>query len=443
MDFILVGTNHRTAPVELRERLALSEDEVRDALNGWFATPDFPERYVLSTCNRTEIFALARDADEGIQHIVARLGERAGLAPDVMRSSCYSFTGWEALRHLFTVASGLDSMVLGEPQILGQVKDAFDVASAAGTLHAFLTPALRAALTVGKRARRETTIGDGVVSVAYASVKFAQRIFSDLRGRSVLVIGAGPMSELALRHFVSQGVTKMYVVNRTAARAEDFAARFGGVALPWDELERALAKADIVLTSTAAPNYVLTPKMLKAAMAARRLRPIMILDIAVPRDADPDIAHIENVYLFNIDDLENVVATNIKERQKKADEIQHIIVQELQSFRRRFYELNLVPVIKSLRQTVTAIARSEEERFMGRFAHLSERDRSNISLLVHSIVGKILDNPTQALKRKAGKYEERLYLDLIADLFLSDEPPTEADAASCSNSNDDELKIMP
>jgi len=324
-ELFVVGLSWRTASVAVRERLAFRDEEVPRALGDLLGSPDIDEAVILSTCNRVEIYGLTSPGTTGSRAVAAAAEARSflarsrGVAAEGLADHLYEVVDTDAIRHLFRVAAALDSMVVGESQILGQLKDAYGAAMRAQATGAILGRSMEKAFQVAKRVRSETGISRGAANVSSVAVELARRVFGDLMGKTVLVIGAGKMSALAARHLRVAGATSLLVTNRSPERAEELAAEVEGTARPWDDLPRLLAESDVVLSSTGATEPVLVPRLLKSAMKVRRWRPLVVVDIAVPRDADPAIAKLDGVYLFNIDDLERVVAENLKERQKEAD----------------------------------------------------------------------------------------------------------------------------
>jgi glutamyl-tRNA reductase len=393
-DLLVVGISHRTAPLDVRERLAFTEEAVPPALRELGTLPTIGEAMLLSTCNRVEIYAATRGAPPAavadLRHFLAtvRQVEDAVLAPHL-----YDRVGPAAVKHVFRVASSLDSLVVGEPQILGQLKDAYGIATQAGSVGPLLGRCLERAFGVAKRVRSETAIARGAANVSSVAVELAGRVFGELEGKAVLVIGAGKMSALAARHLAAEGAAPILVTNRSPARAQALAAEIGGQPRPWESLADLLTAADVVISSTAASEPVVSRALLKQVMKARRHRPIFIVDIAVPRDVEPDAAKLEGVYLFDIDDLERVVADNRRGREGEAGAAELIVEHETRQFLVWQRSQGAVPVIKQLRERFLGIATAEARR-LGSGAPNEEA----LVKLAESIAAKLLHKPLMAIK---------------------------------------------
>ena len=413
MQLLLVGTSHRRAPVELRERLYLSGDAVRQTAAR--LTGETGEAVVLSTCNRTEIYLAGADA----QSARAELAAAASVPADALAPVVYELTDDAAARHLFRVAAGLDSMIPGEAQILGQVREAYDAGVPGPLLHRLFRQALR----VGRRVRAETAIGENPASVSSAAAELAERVFSSLQGRRILVLGAGKMSDLAVVNLVSRGVESIFVANRSLERAERLATRFGGRAAGLDAIESELEHVDIVVASTSSEGYVLTAEQVQRAMKRRRGRPIFFIDIAVPRNLDPAINDLDGCYLYDIDDLERVVAESVAGRRDEAARAEAIVAEEAEAFRAWQLSLDVVPAIASLRALAETIRAEELARAEGRLASLSPSQRRAVESLTSQIVNKLLHLPTIRLKQAAA--EGPAHADAVRYLFgLGDDART-------------------
>jgi len=412
-DFLLVGLSHKTAPVEVRERLAFGT-QVPEVLSQLKRLDGVEELMLVSTCNRVEAYLFG--PPEAGDRVRGWLVERAGEA---VSQVLYVRRGAEAVRHLFRVSASLDSMVLGEPQVLGQVKDAFAAAQQAGTLGGAVGGAAQAAFAAAKRVRTETAIGAAPVSMASAAVELARKIFGTLEGRAILLVGAGKMSELTARHLSGAG-TRVLVTNRTFERGAELAAKVGGRALPWESLPQLLTEADIVVSSTAAPRPVLTVPMLQAAIKARRFRPLFLVDLAVPRDIEEGAGKIENVYPYDVDDLEQVVQGGRSSREVEAKRAEQIVAQEVQRFLKGRQVRDQVPVLAALRSRADEIARQEAERTLSSFdGELSPRQRKSIEAMGKAIVNKLLHGATVQL-REAGHRspdEAAALAGVVAQLF--------------------------
>jgi glutamyl-tRNA reductase len=405
---ILAGVSHHRTPVEVRERVAL---DVRRAgeLAERLAAED-AEAVCLSTCNRTELYLAAPDESNAIERALAVLGE---LGEDELGSSLYRLTDEAAALHLFRVAAGLDSMVPGEGEILGQVRAAYE----AGCTGAMLDRLFRAALHAGKKVRSETAIAESPASVSAAAATLAQQVFGELRGRRVLVVGAGKMSEATARNLVSRGAEISFVANRTFDRAEQLARRFGGAALPLERVDEELALADVVVSSTGAPGFVLTRQQVAAAMRARKGRPLFLIDIAVPRDVEPTVHELEGCYVYDIDDLEAVVAESLAGRRYEAVRAEAMVAEEAERFRAWQASLDVVPAIASLRARAEEIRAAELAKAEGRLGELSESERRTVESVTAQIVNKLLHLPTVRMKQAAAAAEGAVYADAVRHLF--------------------------
>jgi glutamyl-tRNA reductase len=419
MSVVVVGVNHKTAPVALRERLAFTDRSLADPL-AQLRHPAITEVVVLSTCNRVELYLHTTDVESGVAGCIEFLATYHGLSTAQFASHLYQFHEAEAVRHLFRVASSLDSMVLGEPQILGQVKAAYLAARATGRTGTVLTQLFERALNVAKAVRSETGIGDHAISVSYAAVELAKKIFERLQERAVLVLGAGETSELAVRHLLRQGVTRVWVSNRTAIRADKLAQELQAKAIPWEAFPEYLIHADIVLSSTSAPQPIISTTLVQEVMRARKNRPMFFIDIAVPRDIDPAVNNLENVFLYDIDDLENVVAANRRERQQEALAAEDLVWREVRYFQQWLAAQDAVPTIVALRQRADMIRLEELDKALTRLGSVGDRDRRVIEALTVGIVNKLLHAPTVNLKRSSREGQGRDYVQLVRRLFELD-----------------------
>ncbi|HTE19009.1 MAG TPA: glutamyl-tRNA reductase [Armatimonadota bacterium] len=406
MRVVLVGLSHKTAPVQLREKLSLYGKSQVEALHGLRDAACLEECAILSTCNRMEFYALSGE-EECQERILACMARQAGVTPGYLQDHLYSFEGIPAFRHLFRVAAGLDSMVMGERQILAQVKEALQAAREAETSGAIIHNLFQYAIAAGKRARTETEIGRGAVSISLAAVRLAKQIFERLSGLVVLLVGAGETGEQTAKMLLaedagsSRGAPRLLVCNRTLERAEALAAQFGGTALPYDRLREALGRADIVIASTGAPHTVVGVEDMKAAMRARHGRPIFLIDIAVPRDVEPDVEKLDDVYLYNIDDLQEVVEKSLAGRQAEAGRVEALLEEDLKKFQAWLRGLEVGPTIQQLQRLAEQILDSEQARVGGRLSHLSQRDREVVDTLVRGVVNKLLRPPILHLKEAA------------------------------------------
>lgn len=423
MHLLLVGVSHRTAPVELRERLDFQARGLDAALTALNERGAGREAVIVSTCNRAELYTVCENVAEGRSAIADFLCEYHGVERASVLPHLYDVADMEAARHLFRVAAGLDSLVMGEPQILGQVKDAHTAATSARTAGPLLNRLFHSSFAVGKRVRTETGLGSGAVSVSYAAVSLSKKIFGDLRGRSVLVIGAGEMGKLTALHMKSQGVHQVTIVSRTIAHAARTAEAIGGgSAAPWDELDTLLGTADIVITATGAPSVILTKAYLESVMRPRRNRPLFIIDIAMPRDVEPAAGDIEQVFLYNIDDLQATVRENLARRASEVSRAEAIVAEEVEKFGQWLRARGAVPTIVALRQRFDAIRRSELDRLA---SSLPPDTRGRVDDITRLIVEKLLLTPTEQLKSAADPDTIGTYAEALTRLFALD---TRADA---------------
>ena len=404
-ELFVVGMSWRTAPVAVREKLAFREEEVSDVVARLVTQPGVREALLISTCNRVEVYGVGDAAEAGSLTTRSFLAEQRKVALADVGSALYLHHGPAAVRHVFRVASSLDSLVVGEAQILGQLKSAYNVAGKVRATGPTLARCLERAFGVAKRVRSETTIARGAANVSSVAVELATRVFGDLSGKSVLVVGAGKMSKLAARHLRSAGTDRIVVTNRSVARAEELAALIDGIAAPWEDLAQQLAEADVVISSTGAREPVLTLPMFKKVTKARRWKPMMIIDIAVPRDADPEIGELDGVYLFDIDDLDKVVAKNLSERAKAAEHGARIIEHEADQFEQWLRGQEVVPTIRALREKFGQVAVAETQKVidaMARRDYTAAERAEALHRLSQLIVNKLLHQPTTVLRSSAG-----------------------------------------
>jgi glutamyl-tRNA reductase len=413
----LLGVSHRTAPVDLRERLDFSSRDLGAAVEAVATRPSAAESVVLSTCNRSEIYVASSDPPRARQELVDFLSQYHQLPRDIFLPHLFFFDDAEAARHLFRVAAGLDSLVVGEPQILGQVKDAFQAAAQRQCTGPLLGKAFEWAFGVGKRVRTETTLGEGAVSVSYAAVALARKIFGRLGGRRVLVIGAGEISTLTAQHLRSQGVEEIAITSRTAAHAEALAATVEGHAVPWGEMMPALSRADIVVTATGSQRPILTRAHIEMVTGRRRPDPLFIIDIAVPRDVEPDVAEIEQVFLYNVDDLQGIVEENLSKRGAEIARAEAIVSEELARFTAWQRSRAAIPTVVALRQRFDAIRRAELQRLEGKLSALPPEARARVDEVTRLIVEKLLIEPTEQLKALPDEETQVAYTEAVNRLF--------------------------
>ncbi len=417
MNLVLLGINHRTAPVEIRERMSIPEARLAEAVSDLVHRPGIEEGMILSTCNRVELVVSAGenvDAEPILRQFLAD-HHRCELQP--FERYFYRHLQQDVISHLFRVASSLDSMILGEPQILGQMKQAYLLARQAGGLNGPLNEIANQALAVARRVRRETALGTAAVSVSYAAVELAKKIFGGLEGKTIFVIGAGKMSELAAKHLLRSGASAILVVNRTFERARELAAAFHGTAVPYEELFEHLNKADIVISSTGAPHFVVTRAQAVKLLAARKGRPMFFVDIAVPRDIDPAVNELDNAFVYDIDDLAHVVEANKRQREREAVWAEQIVQEEVARMMKRLASREVVPTIVALEGRLNTIREGELERYRARLGELTPEQREAVEALTRGILNKILHGPITELKSGAGNPEHTVLVRLIQKIF--------------------------
>lgn len=431
MHLFLLGVSHRTAPVDLRERLDFSSRDVGAALEALAARPSAAETVVLSTCNRSEIYVASSEPERARGELIDFLGDYHQLAPEVFLPHVFSCDNGATAGHLFRVAAGLDSLVVGEPQILGQVKEAFRIAAERHCTGPLLTKVFNWAFAVGKRVRNETALGEGAVSVSFAAVALARKIFGTLQGRRVLVVGAGEISALTAQHLRSHGVAQIVITSRTSAHAEALAQEVGGHALPWSDLSQALARADIVITATGSQRPIITRPDVAAVRGRRRSEPLFIIDIAVPRDVDPAVSEVEQVFLYNVDDLQGVVEENLTRRAAEIERAEAIVAAELARFIAWQRSRGAIPTVVALRQRFEAIRRSELQRLEGKLSSLPPDARTRVDEVTRLIVEKLLLEPTEQLKALPDEETQIAYTEAVNRLFrLREGEPTESETAA-------------
>ena len=421
VNLILVGVNHKTTPVEIREKLAFTKGKIEDSVDRLINYSEIIEHTILSTCNRVEIYARANNQDSGIDFIKRFICDFHDLSLVELEDHFYSYTNEDAVEHLFRVSSSLDSMVLGEAQILGQVKDAYSLARNLSSTGLILNQLFEKAFSIAKKVRDETGIAERSVSISSAAVELAQKIFDDLENHTVMLVGTGEMAELAAKHLISYGVKTVYVASRTYERAANLARILNGSALDFEGFKNELHRADIVITSTAAPSFVIKKEMVEKAIHKRKNKPIFFIDIAVPRDIEPEVNDLENVYLYDIDDLQVVVAANMKEREKEAENAMNFIRHEVTKFNNWIESLDAVPTIVEIRKNAEVIRKEEIEKTLKKIPHLSEDDKQIIHQMSGSMINKILHKPTIKLKQKSQSQDGHVYLKAIRHLFHLDD----------------------
>ncbi|WP_070120841.1 glutamyl-tRNA reductase [Bacillus marinisedimentorum] len=417
MHILVVGLNYKTAPVEIREKLTFNETDLHEAVKKLRRQKSVLEDVILSTCNRTEIFAVVDQLHVGRYYIKAFLAEWFGLDKEEFSPYLTIYEDEGAVEHLFRVTSGLDSMVIGETQILGQVRDSFALAQEEGTTGTIFNHLFKQVVTTAKKAHSSTEIGENAVSVSYAAVELAKKIFGSLANKHVVILGAGKMGELAAKNITGNGASRITVINRTFEKAKALAAKFDGEAETLDNIAGALSSADILISSTGSNDYVLTKKMYREIEHKRKGRPLFLVDIAVPRDLDPALNDLEGVFLYDIDDLEGIVEANKLERQREAEKIELLIEAELVEFRTWLNQLGVVPVISSLREKALSIQAETMKSIERKMPELTERERKILNKHTKSIVNQMLRDPVTRVKEMASEPNADEAIDLFVKIF--------------------------
>ncbi len=418
MNIIAVGLNHRTASVELREQLAVTESRLAEALARLKRWPGVAEGIILSTCNRVELYAIVKDTAQGFDSLreyflkIAPTVSLEELAPNL-----YYFDGHDAIRHLFRVTASLDSMVVGEPQILGQVKEAFETALTQKATGVVLNKIVKKAISVGKRVRTETGIAESAVSVSYAAVELAKKIFQNLAGKTVLLIGAGEMAKLAARHLIQSGMQHVMITTRNYELAVDVAKRFNGLPVPFSDFPREMASADIVICSTGASTYLIGAEDVQHALRTRRNQPMFLIDISVPRNIDPQVGSLDNAYLYNIDDLQGHVEKNVEQRRQEAMKAEDLVKGEVELVLKWMKSLEVFPTIVALRRKADDIQRGEVVRILAKLGPVSPRQRELVEELASAITNKLLHGAMVALKAEADSSNAPLFAEIAQRLF--------------------------
>jgi glutamyl-tRNA reductase len=421
MKIVLIGLNHKHASVELREKMAFPVGALNEPLKKMIDFPGISEGFILSTCNRVEVLAAGGEVEEIERGIKSFISEFHQIPFDEFEDHLYMHSANSAVHHLFRVSSSLDSMVVGEPQILGQLKDAYREATESNSCGTILNKLINHAFRVAKRVRTETEIGSSAVSVSYAAVELAKRIYENLHEKTVMLIGAGEMAELAAQHFVNQRVKKLLITNRTFERAETLAKAYEGTPIRFDAFQRSMTDSDIVLCSTGSPEPILDTEDIRRTMKIRKNRPMFLIDIAVPRDVDPKVNGLPNVYLYDVDDLQGVVEDNLAQRKNEASKAELMVEEEVESFQRWMQSLEVAPTIKQLRNTMDEIRKAELEKALSVLKDLSKKEQKTLEAMSSAIVNKILHYPITLLKEETTVNGERPYAKVVRKLFRLDE----------------------
>jgi glutamyl-tRNA reductase len=417
MNILVAGLNHKTAPVEVREKLAFNDQNLPRALIELRARMPGLETTIISTCNRVEIYVAATGAEKLSEDITRFLSDFHDIDPDSFSSHLYHHYDYDAVRHLFTVSSSLDSLVVGEAEILGQVKSAYMFGLQEGVTGKVLNNLFQNAFAAAKKVRTSSSIGRQKVSVASVAVEFAQKIFSDFSDKTVMIIGAGEMGELTLKHIVEKGISAVIVANRTYHKAVDLANEYNGMAIKYESFMDNMHQADVVISTSGAPHYIIFPKQMPQVLRARRNKPMLLIDIAVPRDIHPDLQKVENVYLYDIDDLQKIVSENIGFREKELEHCSKIIEAETENFMAWLKTLDVGDVIREFREELHEIRKTELARSFNKLPEMNDVYRQEIEYLTERIVNKILNHPTQVLKKEASKEARYRYIDALKNLF--------------------------
>ncbi len=417
MKISLTGLNHKTAPIDLREKLAFRQEELGAVLAGLKRCEGVLEGLILCTCNRVEVVLSLGSEVQGRAIAEDFLSLHSGIDAGAFRPHLYLHEGEQAVRHIFRVASSLDSMVVGEPQILGQMKSAYALAKANGAVSGLLESVLMRSFAVAKRVRSETDIGQAAVSVSYAAVELAKQIFGSLTNKVVMIVGAGKMSELAVKHLRRAGASRILVTNRTLERAASLASFVEGEVVPYEQFIARLPEADIAITSSAAPHFILTPDNMRRVLELRRNRPVFLIDIAVPRNVDPAVNELDNVFLYDIDDLKKVVLGNLEGRARQAAEAEQIIEEEVSKFASRLKARELSPVIATLQRQLEELRVGELDRLQGRLSTLTPEQLAAVEALTRSIINKVAHGPIAELHRSAAEPDGLQSVEVIRRVF--------------------------
>jgi glutamyl-tRNA reductase len=415
MKALVIGLNHKTADVDVREKFAFNGPKLEQGLLALRELPEVREAIILSTCNRVELYANVKEVQKASESIKTFLSRFHNIERNALEKALYIYEDMNAARHVFRVASSLDSMVIGEPQILGQLKDAFEIALEKKTTGILLNKLMKKAISVAKRVRTETRIAENAVSISFAAVELARKIFTDLSRKIFMLLGAGEMAELAAKHLITSGVKEVLVSNRTYERACDLADELKGRPVKFEEFIQEMVRTDIIICSTGAPSYILTKSQMQKVMKERKQKQVFLIDISVPRNIDPEINDLDNVYLYNIDDLQGVVDANLFERKKEAEKAERIIGEELETFFKWQSSLDSVPTIKALREKAEEIKKEELIKLLHKISGIGEKEKEAIEYMASAIVNKLIHPPTAALKESSE--DKELIVAMIRKLY--------------------------
>ena len=429
MEIVLIGLSHKTAPVEMREKFFIPQGQGEDFLGRLLGLPDIREGLILCTCNRMEVSAVVESGDGWANQLKDFLAGVAGMMGYDLDPYLYILRGEDAVRHIFRVTASMDSMILGEPQILGQVKEAYRQAAESKATGLILNKLFHRAFFVAKRVRTETKMASQAVSVSFAAVELAKKIMGALDDKRAMLIGAGEMSGLAAKHLISQGVREIWVTNRTSTRAMEMAQELGGRAVPFKDFPQMLKDVDIVVSSTGSTQYIIRKEQLAGVIRTRKNKPMFFIDIAVPRDVDPALNEIDNIYVYDIDDLQGIVESNKEERRREVQKAEEIVQQGVESFKRWLSSLEVLPTILDLRQRLEKIRRQETNKTLTLLKNASEEEQKTLDLLTQSIVNKILHHPISLLKHQEDRGQGKLYVEMTRKMFHLDEEEDEPTSA--------------
>lgn len=416
-NFVLVGLNHRTAKLDIRQLASFDAEQLLEGLKRLSALPELLESMIISTCNRVEILSSVERQSEGIASMESFLSEYSHISLPQLQPTLYRYSNEQAVRHVFRVASSLDSMILGEPQILGQIKSCYSAAFNAHTVGAYLNSLLQAAFRTAKRVRSETSIGEYPVSVSSAAIELIRKIFGELQEKSILIVGAGKMGEAAIRHLAETGAHAVYVANRSRQAAQDLAAQFHGTAVPLEELQHWISRADIVITSTGASETLIDRAMVQHIMHDRKNAPIVFIDISVPRNVDPTVGTVDNVFCYDIDDLGAVVEANLHERVKAAAAAERIVDQETQAFLTKLKSLDMGPVVMQVQGRIEEICKTELQRYMKKTGPQEAKQLQELEQMISRIAAKIAHPLVTQLRNSPDSSNEAASADLIKRIF--------------------------
>ena len=416
-----IGMNHQTAPVELRELVAFGRDDADEVVKAIRSVKDIKEFIVLSTCNRVEILFTTERQKEAKESVIEFLCHLSKITRDELEPALYIHENQDAIRHMFRVGASLDSMIVGEPQILGQVKEAYRTAVDRKSSSVILNRLMHRTFSLAKKIRTETAIAGSPVSISFAAVELGKKIFGDLQGKNCLLIGAGEMAELAARYLLNNRIAKILLTNRTFSRAVKLADQFHGKAVPFDEIDDQLLATDIVITSTSSQEPIITSNQVRMAMRGRKNKPLFFIDIAVPRNVEPQVNEIDNVFVYDIDDLRGIVELNMSQRKGEAVKAERMVDQEVIKFSEWLRTLDVVPTIRALQDKFERICRNELKKTLSSLADLTPEQRKGVEKLTSSIMKKVLNDPILFLKRKKARASRDLYLDVTRKLFHLDQ----------------------